>query len=177
MFVWSAHRRQLRSALGDLRSRSCLRWRAGHYALVSRPSRDVGVAFSMPCDLGFIVGLCTHRHARLGALVWIAEDVWDEYPRCDEVGAIDRWRWPVFFPLGAALRRKIADQICRVGIPAGLADFPVMRNGGNGQPWMEFRDGALGPTTADRDLPIAMIVNDTALKEMIVTGWMPADRW
>ena len=45
---------------------------------------------------------------------------------------------------------------------------------------MEHRDGALGglgPTTQDRDLPIISIVNDTRLKEMLVAGWMPADRW
>jgi hypothetical protein len=52
----------------------------------------------MPCDLGFIVGLCTHHHARLGSLVWIAQDVWDEFPTCDEIGGVERWRWPVFFP-------------------------------------------------------------------------------
>ena len=149
----------------------------GYMRSVGQPSKDVGVAFSMRCDLGFTVGLCTHRHARLGALIWIAHDVWDEFPTCDDVLTIDRWRWPVFFPLGTALRRHMADRICRIAIPPELAEFPRLRNGGNGQPWMEYRDGELGPTTLDCDLPIAMIVNDTALKAMIVTAWMPVDRW
>ena len=105
----------------------------------------------------------------------------DEFPTVDDAVAIETWRWPIFFPLGSAFRRKIVDRIGRVPIPDGLATFPTMRGGGvGGQPWMEHRGGALGGIgrrTEDRDLPIVAIVNDTRLKEMLVTGWAPADRW
>ena len=65
-------------------------------------------------------------------------------------------------------------------IPSELVAFPTVRAGGQGQPWMEYRDGnldGLGPTTTDRNLPISMIVNHEMLKEMLVTDWRPADRW
>ena len=86
----------------------------------------------------------------------------------------------MFYPLGAALRRRMVIRIARVAIPPELAGFPTVRAGGNGQPWMEYRDGdldGLGPRTDDPALPIAMIVNHDALKEMLVTDWRPADRW
>ena len=99
----------------------------------------------------------------------------------DDVVAIHSWRWPGFFPLGAAIRRKLIDRIVRVPIPAALEAFPTMRNGGRGgQPWREHREGklgGLGSKTEDRELPIVHIVNDTRLKELLVSGWMPADRW
>ena len=43
-------------------------------------SRDVSVAFALVCDRGFAVGLCTHRHPRMGHLVWIAEPFFDHFP-------------------------------------------------------------------------------------------------
>lgn len=145
------------------------------------PGRDIGVAFSLVCDRGFAVGLCSHRHARMGTLVWMAEPFFDGFPTADDVEAIETWRWPVFFPLGAAFRRKIVDRIGRVPIPQALRSFPTLRTGGQlGRPWTEQLGGVLGadgPTTENRDLPVNMIVNDTALKEMLVTGWRPADRW
>jgi hypothetical protein len=144
-------------------------------------SRDIGVAFSIICDRGFAVGLCTHRHAKMGHLIWMAEPFFDEFPSKDQVEAIETWRWPVFFPLGGALRRKMVDRIGRIPIPPSLARFPTMRNGGMmSQPWMKYREGhldGLGLKTEDRNLPIVMIVNYERVREMLVSGWKPADRW
>ncbi len=144
------------------------------------PSRDVGVAFTLVCDRGFAAGLCTHRHAAMGHLVWMAEPFFDDFPTPEGVQAIVDWRWPVFYPLGAALRSSLVDRVGRISIPAELSDFPSMRGGGGRQPWMEYHDGRFGgpgPSTTDRDLPIKMIVNHEMLKEMLVSGWRPADRW
>jgi len=144
-------------------------------------SRDVGLAFTFICDRGFAVGLCTHRHAKMGHFVRLADPFFSEYPSKDQVDSIESWRWPVFYPLGAALRLKTVDRIARMAIPVALETFPTMRRGGTGgQPWMGYRDGhlgGLGPTTEDRDLPVVTIVNHERLKEMLVTGWRPADRW
>jgi hypothetical protein len=49
------------------------------------PSRDIGVSFSIVCDRGFAVGLCTHRHAAMGPLVWMAEPFFEECPTVDDV--------------------------------------------------------------------------------------------
>lgn len=144
------------------------------------PSRDVGLAFTLVCDRGFATGLCTHRHAAMGHLVWMAEAFLDTFPTADDVSRTVEWRWPVFYPLGVALRSGVVDRVGRISIPVGLKAFPTMRGGGGGQPWREYHDGrlqGLGPTTTDRDLPIKMIVNHEMLKEMLVSGWRPADRW
>ena len=146
---------------------------------MARP--NPGLTFSLVCDLGFAVGLMTHDIRRIGSLVWIAEETFDEVPTLEQVHRLNRWRWPVFFPLSAAIRRKIATPLGMVAIPPALQQFPVMRSGNKKAGWMACtrKGGAtkvLGPAT-DPSLPIYMVVNDTRLKEMIVSGWRPADRW
>ena len=63
--------------------------------------------------------------------------------------------------------------------------MPVMRSGaaypGQRTTWMAMRltesgDVLLGETRG-KSLPICQIVNDTALKEMLVSGWKPEDDW
>lgn len=34
-----------------------------------------------------------------------------------------------------------------------------------------------GGPTRDKSLPVFQVVNDTALKEMLVSGWKPEDEW
>ena len=145
-----------------------------------------GFAWYIVCDAGFAVGLVSHYLPKWGHLVWMAEPVFDEEPMLDDVLAIRRWRWPVLFPLGAAVHRHIATLIGVVPIPPGLQELPVMRSGGALYPgqrptWWALRltesgDVQLGETR-DKSLPIFQIVNDTALKEMLVSGWKPEDHW
>jgi hypothetical protein len=57
-----------------------------------------------------------------------------------------------------------------------------MRSRAGKEGWNAVRIGGpavsrpLGPTT-DRRLPIYQVVNDIALKELIVTGWRPEHEW
>lgn len=145
------------------------------------PRVHPGLAFTSVCDVGFAVGLVTHQVPRFGDLVWLAEPVFDEQPDAAVVESIDRWRWPVFFPTGAAIRRKLVTGIGPVPIPTRLARFPRMRGGTPRMGWKEctFVDGVervLGPAT-DPALPIVQIVNDTRLKEMLISGWTPEGIW
>lgn len=140
-----------------------------------------GLAFSIVCDVGFAVGLMTIEVTRVGDLVWIAKPTFDQEPTVSDVEMIEKWRWPVFFPLGGALRRKIVTPIGIVGIPTALRSFPLMRSGNKRMGWMAFTEingvrNRYG-RTADPSLPIYKVVNDTRLKEMIVTGWMPESEW
>jgi hypothetical protein len=140
-----------------------------------------GLAFSLVSDLGFAVGLMTHRAPRTGHLVWIAEPTLDEEPGLEDVAKIDRWRWPVFFPLGPAIRRELVTPIGVIGVPPALAAFPTLRSGAKGLGWTAFTetDGVrrrFGPTN-NPSLPIYKVVNDTRLKEMIVSGWRPEQEW
>ncbi len=65
----------------------------------SRP----GFAFSIICDLGFAVGIVTHYVEKVGDLVWLAKPLFDEQPGIDQVKSISEWRWPVLFPVDAAV--------------------------------------------------------------------------
>lgn len=142
---------------------------------------EPGLSFSMVCDLGFAVGLMTHDVPRIGSLIWIADPIFDELPTLQDVEKVERWRWPVFFPLSAAIRRKIVAPIGKIRIPAELQEFPLLRsrNGRGGWLLVKFVNGAsrpAGPAT-DPTIPRYSVVNDTRLKEMIVSGWKPEQVW
>lgn len=146
---------------------------------MSRP--EPGLAFSIVCDRGFAVGIATHDVPKVGTLVWIAEPTFDDEPTSEQARSISEWRWPVLFPLTAAIRRKIVTTIGVIPVPPGLARFPVMRSGNKRMGWIAFtrEDGVsrrLGPAT-DPSLPIYKVVNDTSLKEKIVSDWRPEDEW
>ncbi len=143
-----------------------------------------GTAFWLVTDRGFGLGLMTHEHVRLGALVWLADRFWDEPPTMEDV-ATTGWRWCVFFPLKAAANRNLVEILGTVAIPVDLQSFPIMRQGGirgMNPNWYVFENGDLDTrvrlaTESDRYLNIPYLVNDTALKENLVKGWEPADRW
>jgi len=141
-----------------------------------------GLAFSVVCDIGFVVGLVTHQIPKIGDLVWLSEKTFDEFPSLAEVEGISDWRWPVFFPVGSAMHRKEVDPIGIVEIPPDMRAMPPMRSrnplsGG----WVRapFQDGKSVPggPTHDRSLPVYGVINTVALKERLVSGWRPKDRW
>ena len=139
-----------------------------------------GLAFSLVCDLGFAVGIVTHSIERVGQLVWIAEPTFDDEPTLDQVREIKDWRWPVFFPLGAAIRRRLVNSLGVVPVPAKIQKFPLLRsNAGRGWNLVKFVDGSSRPAgpAKDASIPIYRIVNDTMLKEQIVSGWRPEKEW
>jgi hypothetical protein len=135
----------------------------------------------MATDAGFAVGVMSYDVERIGSLIWMAEPVFDEEPTLDQVVHINRWRWPVFFPLSAALRRKIVTPIGPLSVPESLQSFPLMRsrNGRGGWNLVKFVNGASQPCgdASDPTTPIYSVVNDTRLREMIVSGWRPEDTW
>ena len=91
------------------------------------------------------------------------------------------WRWPVFFPLGAAIRRKAVTAIGVIPVPSILSGFPVLRGGPLGSKWrtLTFVDGRekLLGWAEDPTIPIYQTVNDSALREMVLSGWMPDQEW
>ena len=145
------------------------------------PKVQPGYAFSIVCDLGFAVGLTTHVTKRMGSFVWIAERIFEGEPTTADVATITDWRWPIFLPLGAMVRRRLVIPLGLVTIPPDLASYPLMR-GGVGHQWKRVaitEDGTADilPAPADPSLPIHQVVNDTRLKDMLVTGWRPEDHW
>lgn len=141
-----------------------------------------GLAFWLICDLGFAVGLTTHRLERIGDLVWLAEPVFEEEPDLADVISIQQWRWPVLVPLGSMLHHKIIHRIGIVEVPATLKSLPLMRSGNKKSGWREVRLSEHGSTrplgrTSDASLPIYRIVNYVRLTEMLVSGWTPERDW
>jgi hypothetical protein len=113
--------------------------------------------------------------------VWIATPTFDEKPTRNDVERITSWRWPVLLPLEAAIRWRLVSPVGVVAIAENLRDFPTMRSGNRKAGWTAFTYGSgvrlqLGPTEDSR-LPIYQVVNDTRLKEMVVSGWRPEDVW
>jgi hypothetical protein len=139
-----------------------------------------GSAFTVVCDRGFALGLFTHRDPKLGELVWIADGFWEEEPTAGDVAAAT-WRWCVFFPLAAAIKRRLVDPLGTAAIPDSLAAFPTMRAGSKQQGWFVVRDGVMDDFAFERAtdpaLPPRILVNDTRLREMLVTDWLPEVMW
>lgn len=142
---------------------------------------EPGLAFFVVCDRGFAIGLYTHAHEQMGALVWMAEGFWDEEPNAEDVATVEAWRWCVHFPLAGAIRRHLACPIANVAIPLDLVDYPDMRASHGEGKWSLVRNGDAGQPpferTEDRSLSIESLINDTMLREMLVSGWRPTDRW
>ena len=145
------------------------------------PGLKPGFAFSLVCDLGFAVGLMTHYVRRTGHLVWIAEPIFDQEPSLEDIEKIESWRWPIFFPLGAAVRRQLVTELGLIPVPSSLQAFPTLRSGSRSMGWTAFTEvngerRRLGPAS-NPSIPIYKVVNDAALKEMIVSGWNPEQEW
>ena len=140
-----------------------------------------GLSFSIACDLGYAVGIATHDVPRIGSLIWIAEPLFDEAPTLSEVAEIKHWRWPVFFPLSAAIRRKVVIPIGMTAVPSELQEFPLLRSRDVRGGWVQlkFVNGVSQPAgpAASPAIPRYKVVNDTRLKEMIISGWRPEQDW
>jgi hypothetical protein len=135
----------------------------------------------MSTEVGFLVGLLTHDVSKVGSLVWVAKPTFDEKPTLEQTSEITEWRWPILFPLAAAIREDIVSPIGEVAIPKALQSFPTLRSGQRKIGWVAFTeiDGVrhtLGATT-DPSLPIYQIVNDTRLRKMVVSDWRPDDNF
>ena len=140
---------------------------------------ELGSAFAVEIDGGYLVGLVTHADPQMGSLCWIAQPTFDHLPTADEVGAIAEWRWPVWFHARTAIQRGLATSIGNVPIPDRLAEMPTRRGGDRVLGWVAFRridgtDKLLGPTT-DRELPISQMPNVAALMDMVERDWHQRD--
>jgi hypothetical protein len=141
-----------------------------------------GTAFWIPTDAGFALGIVAHQDKEhtYGSLVWMADRFFEEPPTIDDVASVG-WRWCVFFPVGAAARRRIVELIGKTDLPKEIQGMPLLRSGGitgMNPRWIVVRDVVHRVRTATADdmaLSIKCVVNDTRLIEMLVTGWKPED--
>lgn len=130
---------------------------------------------------GFSYALYTHRHSEYGVLLRVFTKQYDERPKDLSTVIDDRVQVSCFFPLGAAVRRKIVACVGNVVVPGELIPFPIFRDA-----MVDFRTGKVAYwklwdgekswqveslTPEQRHLPIKGIWNDTLLIERIEEGY------
>jgi hypothetical protein len=141
-----------------------------------------GSVFIFPVSAGYAVGLVTHDDPRRGPFVWIAQPIFEHQPAIEDIRTIDNWRWPVGFPMSAALRQKDIRLIGKIEVPVAMRLMPAVRSrhplthvwhriefvGEDSPRWR-------GPTE-DRSLPIYQIVNGVTLRDLIESDY-PRNDW
>lgn len=147
----------------------------------------LGDVFEIETSVGMAYFQVTYNHReppKYGYLIRvlkelnITEDIICEKTQNEE-------RFFVFFPVGAALNRKIIRKICNCPIPQHANSFPVLRIPGNialGGKVLDWRiwDGQKryrieSLSDEQKRLSLGEIWNDTMLIRRIETGWKPED--
>jgi hypothetical protein len=91
-----------------------------------------------------------------------------------------------FFPLKAALEKKIVSRVAQASVPAHVGKPPLLRSPGRVNPatrtveswwlWDGTRSWQVERLNElQKQLSLEAILNDTLLAERIVSGWRPAD--
>jgi len=143
---------------------------------------EIGDIIEIPTSNGFAYAQYTHRHDKFGALLRVLDGFFKSRPKEFDALVKRKHRFVIFFPLGAALRRKIFPIVGHAEVPDDAKDFPIFRSGAVGKNgkvatwWLwdgkkEWRIGHLTPE--QRRLPIRGVVNYAALIQMIDSFWAP----
>ena len=145
-----------------------------------------GDIVEIPTKKGLAYAIYTHRHKtppKFGALIRIFDLLYDKRPSDIQGIVCIAVRFATFFPLEAAVRKRIVEVVGHVDVPEHVRDFPVFR-GGTVDPktgkvavwwlWDGDKSRRVGQLTEEqRKLPIRGVWNDTFLKERIEEGWRP----
>ena len=143
----------------------------------------IGDIVEIKTSKGVAYALYTHRHQQYGALLRVFGRIHEVAPN-DLITATDgEPAFSVFFPLSAAVNKKIVSIVDNISVPPSLKPFPTFRTGvvdpstGKVGTWWlwdgekEWRLGTLKPE--HRKLSFRGICNDTFLIELLETGWTP----
>lgn len=143
----------------------------------------IGDVIEIKTERGLAYAQYTHHHKKYGSLIRVIKGFHEQRPS-DLVELVNRESlFQVFFPLRAAVSRKILPIIGSVDTPLTAKSFPIFRNGFINPStkkvtvwWLwdgenEWKVGEL--TDEQRKYPILEIWNDTLLIERIEEGWMP----
>ena len=151
---------------------------------MARPKLGDVVEFKTKYGLAY--AQYTHKHELYGALLQVFRGFHDSRPDsfADVVGS--KPMFICFFPLGAAVSRKIVSIAANAALSQEARQFPIFRVAGLSDPvtwkvrsWRlwdgtnEWKVGDLTP--AQRTYPILGVWNDSILIERIETGWRSED--
>lgn len=149
------------------------------------PRGKIGDVIEIETRLGLTYALYTHQHRMYGSLLRVFERKFASRP-ADFVDLIgEPLQFETFFPLGAAVHRKLVAIAGHVAVPRRLRDFPIFRNGvadlktrkvANWWLWDGKREWMIGSLSEEQKrYPIHAVINDTLLRERVESGWRCTD--
>ncbi|AJC15122.1 hypothetical protein [Pandoraea sputorum] len=142
-----------------------------------------GDVFSISTSKGDAYFQYVSKNPQMGWMIRVLPGIYSECPE-DMSALVDKeTNFWIFFPVAAALRRKLTAKIGRFKIPEHSQKMPIFRAGirhsvtkkvENWWLWDGEREWMVGEITEDqRKLPIRGIWNDTLLIKRIEDGWLP----
>jgi hypothetical protein len=143
----------------------------------------IGTVIEIGTSKGFVYAQYTHRHANYGYLIRVIQGLHESTPTDIDSLAKQPTNFVTFFPLAAAIKRKLFKVIGVRPVPEFAQNFPIFKTGhydkekGKITVWFLW-DGTNNwrvdkLTEEEKDYPIRGIINDTLLIEYIETEWTP----
>jgi hypothetical protein len=143
----------------------------------------IGDIIEIPTKIGLAYAQYTHDHPRRGALLRVFDQIFESRPADWERVSQGVVRYPVFFPLTAAVRRGIFEIVGHSEVTGANKIFPLFRDGvpepgttkvSRWWLWDGEKDWWVGELTPEQGkLPIDGIWTDLLLVERIEGGWVP----
>lgn len=146
-----------------------------------RTRPQIGDVIEIETPRGLAYAQYTHEHRdppRLGSLLRVLPGLYEARPADFATLAEQEERFWVFFPLGAATRRRLVRIVANEAVPEAKRPFPVFRARNTYGPWWMWdgkREWRARPGDAWTPRAVRAIWNDTLLVERIAEGWAPAD--
>lgn len=149
----------------------------------------IGSVIEIEVPSGFAYAQCTNKHVgppTWGFLIRVFPTIHKTPPTdfSEIVKGPELFR--TFFPVGAAVARKIVKIVAQETVPEAFQAFPLFRASnrtpegykGNWWLWNGEKSWYIGELTVEqRQYPIQSICNDTFLIERIEKGWRSIDNY
>ena len=151
--------------------------------LAHRKRPRIGDVIEVATPKGLAYAQFTHKHdapPRYGPLIRVLPGSYEKRPDSFGELVLQKERFFVFFPLGAACARGLVRIVANKAIPEWARSFPILRSEAYEGPSWYLWDGrrkwrVFQLTAEERGYSPIAIWNDTLLIERIVDGWSPAD--
>jgi hypothetical protein len=153
---------------------------------MSKREIQLGDVFEIRTPIGRAYLQYVKWHEELGHLVRVLCPVFELRPeRFTDIVTLPE-RFVTFFPLAAAQSRGIVERVATEPVPTHFSEWPTLRSPGKVDPkrrvveswwlWDGQRSISVDRLTQQQTaFSIKEIINDTALIQRIVTGWVPTD--
>ncbi len=144
----------------------------------------LGDIVEIPTARGIAYAQLCNTHPQYGALIRVLPGFFDARPSDFGDVACQPEKFVTFFPLQAAVNRKIVEIVGNASVPEFARAFPLFRSGVEDPAtrkvklwwfWDGEKEWRVGDITLEqRKMPLRGIWNDTLLVERIEAGWTPS---